>query len=194
VQRAQRLTEAQRSEVWQRYRRGESLGQIGSAFGRPSSSIYTVVAVTGGISPVVRRRSRLALTLHEREEISRGMARGDSIRAIAGRLGRAPSSVSREILRNGGLQRYRAVSADQRAWRTAARPKVCKLAGNARLREVVADKLVEDWSPEQISGWLKLTYPHDEGMRVSHEAIYLSLFVQARGALNKELAEHLRTR
>ena len=197
VQRAQRLprlTEAQRSEVWQRYRRGESLGQIGNAFGRTSSSIYTVVAVTGGISPSVRRRSRRALTLHEREEISRGLARGDSVRAIAGRLGRAPSSVSREVLRNGGLRRYRAVAADERAWWAAARPKVCKLAGNLALARVVAEKLLEDWSPEQISGWLKVAYPHDEGMQVSHEAIYLSLFVQARGALKKELTEHLRTR
>ena len=195
VQRAQgRLTEAQRSEVWQRYRRGESLGQIGHALGRRHSSIRTIVAATGGISPVLHRRSRLALTLHEREEISRGLARGDSVRAIAGRLGRAPSSVSREVRRNGGLRRYRAVAADQRAWRAAARPKACKLAGNPALARAVAEKLSEDWSPEQISGWLKLTYPHDEGMRVSHEAIYQSLFVQARGALKKELTEHLRTR
>jgi len=194
VQRAQRLTEAQRSEVWQRYRRGESLGQIGHALGRRHSSIRTIVAATGGIRPVLHRRSRLALTLHEREEISRGLARGDSVRAIAGRLGRAPSSVSREVRRNGGLRRYRAVAADQRAWRASARPKACKLAGNPALARAVAEKLSEDWSPEQISGWLKLTYPHDEGMRVSHEAIYQSLFVQARGALKKELTEHLRTR
>jgi len=189
-----RLTEAQRSEVWQRYRRGESLGQIGAALGRQSSSIYTIVSGTGGISPASRRRSRLALTLHEREEISRSLARGDSVRAIAGKLGRAPSSVSREVRRNGGLRCYRALAADERAWRAAARPKACKLACNAALARLVVAKLLEDWSPEQISGWLKLTYPHHEGMRVSHEAIYQSLFVQARGTLKKELTEHLRTR
>ena len=197
MQRARGLpkwTESQRSELWERYRRGESVGSISRAFGRETSSIRTIPAVTGGISPAVRRRSRLALTLHEREEISRGLARGDSIRAIAGGLGRAPSSVSREVRRNGGLRRYRAVSADQRAGPAVARPKVCKLAGNPSLAGVVAEKLLEGWSPEQISGWLKLTYPHDEGMRVSHEAIYQSLFVRARGALKTELTEHLRTR
>jgi len=188
------LTEAQRSEVWQRYGRGESFGQIGRDLGRDSSSMRDVVAATGGISPASRKRSRLALTLRDREEISRGLGSGDSVRVIAGRLGRAPSSVSREVRRNGGLRRYRALAADERAWKAAVRPKVCKLAASPRLREVVTGKLAEDWSPEQVSGWLKLAYAHDEGMQVSHEAIYQSLFVQARGALKRELTQHLRTR
>ena len=193
VRRLPRWTEAQRSELWERYRRGESVGSISRAFGRETSSIRKILAGTGGITPVVRRRSRWALTLREREEISRGLARGDSIRAIALRLGRAASSVSREVRRNGGSERYRALAADERAWSAAARPKACKLASNPSLARLVMEKLLEDWSPEQISGWLKLTYPHDEGMRVSHEVIYQSLFVQARGALKKELTEHLRT-
>ena len=194
VRRSASWTEVERSEVWRRFRRGESLGQIGRALGRRHSSIRTLVAVTGGISPVARRRSRLALTLHDREEISRGLASGESVRAIAGGLGRAPSSVSREVRRNGGLRRYRALAADERAWKAAVRPKVCKLAGNPSLARLVAEKLAEDWSPEQVSGWLKLAYAHDEHMQVSHEAIYQSLFVQARGALKKELTQHLRTR
>jgi IS30 family transposase len=136
----------------------------------------------------------LALTLAEREEISRGIARYESIRLIAERLGRSPSTVSRELERNGGYDRYRAASADERAWTQARRPKRCRLAGNGRLRLAVARKLRLEWSPEQIAGWLKRAYPGNEVLQVSHETIYKSLFIQARGALKKELQQHLRTK
>ena len=144
--------------------------------------------------PVVVPRSPLRLSLDEREEISRGLVAGESLRSIAGRLGRSPSTVSREVARHGGARGYRAATADRRAVRATRRPKRCKLAVNDRLRVVVEEKLEQDWAPEQISGWLVRTFPDEPEMRVSHETIYLSLFVQARGALRKELAHHLRTR
>jgi len=144
--------------------------------------------------PVVVPRSPLRLSLDEREEISRGLVAGESLRSIASRLGRSPSTVSREVARHGGVRGYRAASADRRAVRATRRPKRCKLAVNDRLRVVVEAKLEEDWAPEQISGWLVRAFPDEPEMRVSHETIYLSLFVQARGALRKELAHHLRTR
>jgi IS30 family transposase len=144
--------------------------------------------------PVVVPRSPLRLSLDEREEVSRGLVAGESLRSIAGRLGRSPSTISREVARHGGARRYRAASADRRAVRATRRPKRCKLAVNDRLRAVVEEKLEQDWAPEQISGWLVRAFPNDPEMRVSHETIYLSLFVQARGALRKELAHHLRTR
>jgi IS30 family transposase len=178
--------------MWDRWQRGVSLKQIGRAFDRGSSSIYGQLAPTGGIRPPPRQRSRLALTLAEREEISRGIVVGRSFRAIAASLRRAPSTVSREIERNGGRRRYRASHADQAAWDRARRPKPCKLARNRRLARTVASKLRQLWSPEQIAGWLKRTYPHDEIRRVSHETVYRSLFIQARGALKKELLQHLR--
>ncbi len=142
--------------------------------------------------PRERRRSRLALTSSEREEISRGVAAGESARRLAARLGRSPSTVTRELARHGGRRRYRAGEADRRAWESGRRPQACKLARQAALRELVAAKLMEDWSPEQIAGWLKVEFPHDQTMRVSHETIYLSLFIQARGALRRELVAHLR--
>jgi len=148
----------------------------------------------GGISPVVRRRSRLALKLSEREDISRGIASGSSLREIAKRLDRAVSTVSREVTRHGGRPGYRAHAADQQAWDSALRPKRCRLAVNRRLRDIVASKLILDWAPEQISGWLKTHYPKNESMRVSHETIYRSLFIQARGVLKKELMDHLRSK
>ena len=132
--------------------------------------------------------------LAEREEISRGIAAGESIRRIAGRLGRAPSTVSREIVRHGGRSRYRASDADGQAWANARRPQACKLARNPALGELVAAKLAEDWSPEQIAGYLKTAFGDDQTMTVSHEAIYLTLFIQARGALKRELVSHLRRR
>jgi IS30 family transposase len=153
-----------------------------------------MLQATGGISPPERRRRRCALIPAEREEISRGLASGDSMRAIAASLGRATSTVSREVERNGGRQDYRATKADEKAWDGARRPKRCLLARNDLLRDVVAKKLKEDWSPEQISGWLERRYPDDEAMRVSHETIYRTLFVQARGALKRELLAHLRSR
>jgi len=187
------FTNAQRHELWDRYQRGESLNAIARALGKRSSSIYNHLRPTGGIRPVPRKRSRLALTLVEREEISRGIVAGQSIREIARTLGRAASTVSREICRNGGLARYRAVDADKSAWDRGGRPKRCKLALNWRLARMVAAKLKMNWSPEQIAGWLKAEYPRDEQYHVSHETIYQSLFIQARGALKKELTAHLRS-
>ena len=187
------FTNAQRQELWDRYQRGESLNAIARALGKTSSSIYNHLKPTGGIRPVPRKRSRLALTLVEREEISRGLAVQQSIRTIARALGRAPSTVSREIRRNGGNTRYRAVEADKSAWSRGKRPKRCKLALNWRLAKLVAAKLQKNWSPEQIAGWLKAEYPRDERYHVSHETIYQTLFIQARGALKKELTVHLRS-
>ena len=183
-----------KAELWERWRRGESLKAIGRAFGKPSSPIYFQVAPHGGIRPAPRRRSRLASTLSEREEILRGTAGARSMRSIARLLGRAPSTVSREIKRNGGYDRYRAAAADENAWRRGRRPKGCKLANNRWLRRTVARKLESDWSPEQIAGWLKREYPEDEHYQVSHETIYRSLYVQARGVLKKELIRHLRSK
>ncbi len=187
------FTAAQRQELWDRYQRGESLKAIARALGKRSSSIYNHLRPTGGIRPVPRRRSKLALTFSEREEISRGLAAGASMGAIASELGRAKSTVSREIERNGGMVRYRAAGADKCAWERAGRPKPCKLALNRRLARRVAIKLKQNWSPQQIAGWLKAENPGDEDKQVSHETIYQSLFIQARGALKKELSAHLRS-
>ena len=185
-------TETDKSLMWDRWQKGESLNSIARHFGRSHSSIQGVLARTGGIRPPQRRRSRRALSLSEREEISRGVFAGQSLRSIAATLGRAPSTVSREINRNDGRRRYRASKADQCAWDRAHRPKTCKLVENRALAGIVAKKLRERWSPEQIAGWLKSTYPDDENRQVSHETIYKSLFIQARGALKKELLQHLR--
>ena len=185
---------AEKTEMWDRWRRGESLTAIGRAFGKPSSSIYFQLAPHGGIRPAPRRRSRLALTLSEREEISRGIVARRSIRSMASLLGRAPSTVSREVCRNGGYDRYRAAQADEQAWVRARRPKRCKLSSGPWLRRAVARKLRLNWSPEQIAGWLKRAYPEEEAHQVSHETIYRSLFVQARGVLKKELLQHLRSK
>ena len=186
-------TDAQKAEMWDRWQRGETFHSIARLFDRYHTSVRGIIAATGGIRPPERRRSRLALTLAEREEISRGIARDLSLRAIAARLGRAPSTISREVKRNGGTQHYRANRADQAAWDRAHRPKPCKLVINRALARLVAKKLRRLWSPEQIAGWLKCTYPNDESSQVSHETIYRSLFIQARGALKKELQQHLRT-
>ncbi len=188
------FTAAEKAEVWDRWRRGESLHEIGRAFGKLSSSVYCQLAHTGGIRPRPRRRSRLALSLSEREEISRGIAAEQSLRSIAECLGRSPSTVSREIQRNRGYDDYRASVADEQAWNRARRPKRCQLGRHPRLRRMVARKLRRNWSPEQIAGWLKRSYPEDESYHVSHETIYRSLFVQARGVFKKELLRHLRSR
>jgi len=185
-------TESQKALMWERWQKGESLQQIAQLFDRNHSSIQPILAATGGIRPVPRCRSRLALTLAEREEISRAVVAGHSIRAIAEQLGRAPSTVSREIKRNGGRECYRASQADQSAWDRGRRPKAGKLVENRLLARIVAGKLQLQWPPEQIAGWLKRTYTDDTSCRVSHETIYRSLFIQARGALKKELVEHLR--
>ena len=188
------FTTAAKSEMWDRWRRGESLKAIGRAFCKPSSSIYGQVSRHGGIRPAPRRRSRLALTLSERETISRGIATQQSARSMARHLGRSPSTVSREISRNGGSKRYRAAEADKQAWIRARRPKDCKLANSPWLRQIVARKLGLHWSPEQIAGWLKRAHPGEECHQVSHETIYRSLFVQTRGVLKKELLQHLRSK
>ncbi|MHB1516565.1 MAG: IS30 family transposase [Acidiferrobacteraceae bacterium] len=185
-------TEKQKALRWERWRKGESLQQIAQWFDRNHSSIQRILAETGGIRPVPRRRSSLALTLAEREEISCALASGHTIRSIATLLERAPSTISREIQRNGGQSGYRANQADQAAWDRAHRPKICKLAENRTLARIVAAKLQWLWSPEQISGWLKCAFPDDENYQVSHETIYRSLFIQARGVLKKELQQHLR--
>lgn len=185
-------TAEQRAEIWDRWKRGESMHEIGRMFDRGHLSIQKILMATGGIRPPVRKRSILALTIDEREEISRGLVAGYSLRFIAYRLKRSPSTISREIARNGGVRLYRAAKADKRAWEQALRPKPCKLVLNDRLRQAVVAKLKEYWSPEQIAGWLKRTYPNCEAMHVSHETIYRSLYVQARGALKKELIAYLR--
>jgi IS30 family transposase len=185
---------AEKTELWDRWQRGESLKAIGRAFGKPSSSIYFQLAPHGGIRPEPRRRSRFALRLSEREEISRGIVAERSIRSMASLLGRSPSTVSREIKRNGGYDRYRAALADQRAWDGAHRPKRCKLARHPRLSRAVARKLRLNWSPEQIAGWLKRGHPEEESYQVSHETIYRSLYVQTRGVLKKQLLQHLRSK
>ena len=185
-------TAEQKAQMWNRWEKGESLNSIAQLFDRGHSSIQRILAETGGIRPEERRRSRYALTLVEREEISRSIMAGHSIRSIARALGRAPSTISREIKRNGGRCRYRASEADQAAWDRAKRPKACKLVVNRALARLVAKKLKALWSPEQIAGWLKCTYADDESYQVSHETIYRSLFIQARGALKKELLQHLR--
>ena len=193
--RGPRLTAAQKAEVWRRWRDGESLNAIGRALGRIPKMVHYIVAGAGGIPPVPRRRARQALTLSEREAISRGVARGSSLRQISRDLGRAPSTVSREVRRHGGgPRRYRAAAADRRAWARARRPKRCRLATHPVLRRAVATKLAREWSPQQIAGWLRQAHPEDPTMHVSHETIYLSLFVQSRGVLKKALMAHLRQR
>jgi IS30 family transposase len=189
-----RLSPTQRTDIWNRWKSGQSLHEIGRAHRKPHSCIRCVLLPRGGIAPAVRRRSRLALTLAEREDISRGIASDSSIREIARRVDRAASTVSREVARHGGRPAYRAHDADSQAWESALRPKRCLLAVNRKLRNMVASRLILDWSPEQISGWLKTRYRDDQSMRVSHETIYRSLFIQARGVLKKELMDYLRSK
>jgi IS30 family transposase len=188
-----KLSAAQRADMWKRWKAGQSLHAIGRALGKDHVVIRFLLARHGGIAPPARRRSPVALTLAEREDISRGIASGCSLRAIAKSLNRAVSTVSREVARHGGRPQYRASEADHQAWNSALRPKTCLLARHGPLRELVASKLLLDWSPEQISGWLKSQHPNDESLRVSHETIYRSLFIQARGALKQELVRHLRS-
>lgn len=188
------LTAEQKREMWSRWKAGQSLSEIGRALGKERASIHRMVAVTGGYAPVPRRRSPRVLSSAEREEISRGLAEGVSLRTIARRSGRAASTISREVAHHGGRYRYRATQADERAWQRARRPKRCKLAASPALRELVAAKLALEWSPQQISGWLAHAYPGEHALQVSSETIYRSLFIQARGVLRKELMVHLRTR
>lgn len=185
-------TESQKALMWDRWKKGDSLQQIAQLFDRNHGSVRNILEPTGGIRPPQRCRSPLALTLAEREEISRSLVAGHSIRSIASNLDRAPSTISREINRNGGQRCYRASRADHAAWDRGQRPKTCKLAQNRSLSHIVAGKLQLQWAPQQIAGWLKHTYPCDRSYHVSHETIYRSLYIQARGALSKELQQHLR--
>lgn len=188
------LSDTDKAELWRRWKEGQTLSEISRALGKQAGSIHGVLSLNGGIYSAKRKRSRLALTLLEREEISRGIAAGHSIRQIASKIGRAPSTVSREIRRYGGVKKYRAAEADWSAWDRARRPKLCRLATNVKLQRIVAKKLSLDWAPEQVAGWLKVQYPDDAEMQVSHETIYRSLFIQARGVLKKELISHLRSK
>jgi len=188
-----KLSVAQRAELWSRWKAGQSLNEIGRALDKDHVVIQFLLARHGGIAPAARQRSVRTLTLAEREDISRGIAGGSSLRQIAKGLQRAVSTVSREVARHGGRPQYRASEADHQAWESALRPKTCWLANHEQLRTMVASKLLLDWSPEQISGWLKSQYPNDASLRVSHETIYRSLFIQARGVLKQELVKHLRS-
>ena len=186
-------TDAQKELMWERWQKGDSLEKIAQLFDRGHGSVARILVQTGGIRPAKKTRSSRALSLAEREEISRGIVSGRSLRSIAASLNRAPSTISREIDRNGGRQFYRANVADQAAWDRAHRPKTCKLVHNPALARIVASKLQLEWSPRQIAGWLYRTYPDDENYQVSHEKIYRTMYIQARGALKKELLQHLRS-
>lgn len=183
----------QKELMWERWKQGDTLHEIARLFDRGHSSIQRILKETGGYRPSKRKRSALSLTLGERETISRGLAMDLSMRAIATQLGRSPSTISREIKRNGGYANYRAVTADKAAWQRALRPKPCKLFGRSDLIKLIAQKLKCAWSPEQIAGWLKRQYPNDKTYHVSHETIYKSLFIQTRGVLKKQLLACLRT-
>jgi len=187
------LTVAERAEIWTRRVAGEPIWVIARHMGRSRKTVHAQVVATGGVRPRTPQRSRRELTAGEREELSRGLAVGNSCRAMAKRLGRAPSSVSREVRRNGGREGYRAAEADLAAVRRRRRPKPSKLALSARLRDEVETRLKLLWSPRQISAWLKREYSDNPQMQISHETIYISLYVQGRGALRKQLTQHLRT-
>lgn len=186
------FTEAEREVVWKRWREGALYPDIAKELSRSVPAVTYLIVQRGGIPPAERHRSPRVLCSTEREEISRGIVAGESIRETAERLGRAPSTISREILRNGGIAKYRAQAADVEAWDRARRPKICRLAMHPELRRLVWRKLRDDWSPEQIAKWLVKTYPDDPSLHVSHETIYRTLYVQTRGELRKELTAHLR--
>ena len=187
-----RMSWSEKNELWKRWRRGETLRDIAHALRRAPSVVYTTVGAEGGIAPRPRRRSRIALTTTEREEISRQLAQGQSLRTISRVLRRAPSTISREVARNGGRGVYRAAVADAHAWRRSRRPQPCRLSSRPALRRAVAQKLAQQWSPQQISGWLPRTCPSDPDMQVSPETIYRSLFVHSRGVLKRRLLQQLR--
>lgn len=190
--RCRRFTAAEHQALWEGWKRGLTLAEIGHGLGRRAATVWQVVQRSGGYAPAPRRRAVQALQVHEREEISRCLAARMSIRAIARKLGRCASTISREVRRNGGCQDYRAAAADAQAWGRARRPQRCVLAKRGQLRHWVARKLRQDWSPRQITVGLRRAFPDDVRMRVSHETIYRSLFVQARGVLKQELLGHLR--
>ena len=187
-----RMSWSEKNELWKRWRRGETLRDIAHGLRRAPSVVYAAVGAEGGIAPRPRRRSRIALTTTEREEISRQLAQGQSLRTISRILRRAPSTISREVARNGRRGVYRAAVADAQAWRRSRRPQPCRLSSRPALRRAVAQKLAPQWSPQQISGWLRRTFPSDPNMQVSPETIYRSLFVQSRGVLKRRLLQQLR--
>ncbi len=188
------LSDQEKSELLRRWQAGQSLTDIGLALGKHAGSVHGVISLKGGIAPTARTRASKHLTLHEREFISRGLASSMSLRAIARELGRSPSTISREVSKNHGAIKYRAIIADEQAWARSRRPKDCLLALRPNLCQTIASKLAMKWSPEQISGWLKHEFPDQPDMQISHETIYRSLFIQARGVLKKELVAHLRSR
>jgi IS30 family transposase len=188
------FSEHQQNIMWSLWSQGKSLSEIGRQLNKHAGSIFCFLQKYGGIKPVKPKRAKRSLTLAEREEISRGLSAKISIRVIAKRLNRSPSTISREIKRNGGAATYRAISADKQTWLRAKRPKLGKLQVNIELRNIIANKIADKWSPEQISGYLKRTYLKDKTMHVSHEIIYRALYIQSRGMLKKELHKHLRTK
>ena len=191
---SRRLNEDQRRELWRMWRAGKSHQDIARHMNISKPSVFLYIEKRGGIEPRERKRSAIVLRQDEREEISRGLRAGMSLRQIARELDRSPSTISREVRRHGGREKYRAASADRRAWQHARRPKPSRLAGNEALRTLVSEKLRLEWSPEQIALWLERENPDDPSLQVSHETIYKSLFIQSRGALNRALRDHLRTK
>lgn len=194
MQSSDRMNDGRKAVIWREWKRGSPMSLIARILEKPPATVFSYLLYHGGIQPRVRCRRSISLSIEEQEEISRGLANNHSIRSIALHLGRSASTISREISRNGGLSRYRAMEADKSAWKRATRPKACRLALNSELKSMVTQKLSEDWSPEQISGWLKIAYANNVDMQVSHETIYKSLFIQTRGLFRKELREHLRTK
>ena len=188
------LSAKEKDELWARWRDGQSLSDIGRALGKHAGSVFGVLAASGGMTPATRKLRAGALTLVEREEISRGLAKELPLRSIARRLGKSPSTITREVARNGGARKYRAAQANERALQKARRPKKPALLLKPRLRSVVASRLLDDWSPEQIAGWLAAKYPENRDMRVSHETIYRSLYLQTRNVLHRQLLDRLRTK
>ena len=187
-----RLTSVEKDEIRRLAATGLPVREIARQMGRAPTTVVDFLERTQRLAVAIRVRSSRQLCLADREEISRGLAEGRSVRAIAAGIGRSPSTVCREVARNGGRYRYRAAPAEDRAWAQGRRPKVAKLAADPVLRAVVEEKLALQWSPQQISGWLRVEFADRAEMRVSHETIYMSLFVQARGALRRELAHELR--
>ncbi len=187
-----KFTEEEFNKCWALWRQGHGYSDIARELDSKPGTIFGVIRIHGGYAPPIRSRNQRHLSLPEREEISRGIAQKCSIREIARQLSRAPSTISREIKRHGGVKLYRANEADSDALKRALRPKTCKLALSPSLCELIAEKLEEKWSPQQISGWLHRCFPYDKDMQISHETLYKSLYIQARGVLKKDLMKHLR--
>lgn len=188
-----RLGTAEHAELWTQWREGRSAGEIARQLGRGRHAVQCIVERYGGSVPPERTRGADRLTLAQREEISRGISAELSARDIARSLGKHHSTISREIHRNGGRGAYRAALAERAAWQRALRPKSCLLRQRPRLCAYVVRGLQRRWSPQQIAARLEREYGHDQSMRVSHETIYRTLFVQSRGALRKELTQYLRS-